>query len=57
MLEHEAESQYDEFLDDVYQSVTIAGVEYFPSNIVKTDGPAYREGFNNWTDSEGIEIQ
>lgn len=37
------DAQFDEFLDDVEQSVTIYGIEFYPSDILKNCDPiAYR---------------
>ncbi len=37
------EEQFDEFLDDVEQSVSIYGIEFYPSDILKNCDPtAYR---------------
>ncbi len=58
MTEYEALNLYDEFLDDIYGDVNIAGIYYATSQALKaTDPIAYRVGFNDWLDSEGIEIE
>ena len=57
MNEQEALSQYDDFLDDIYPTCQIAGYEYSTSRALKEiDEVAYRCGFNDWCDSEGIEV-
>ncbi len=57
MYEYEAKKLYDEFLDEVYGDVNIAGIYYPTSQALKeTDPVAYRVGFNDWLDSEGIEL-
>jgi hypothetical protein len=57
MNEHAALSQYDDFLDEVYPMINICGYEYSPSRSLKEiDETAYRCGFNDWCDSEGIEV-
>ena len=38
-----SESEFDEFLDEVEQSVTVCGMEFYPSDILKSCDPiAYR---------------
>ena len=38
-----SESDFDEFLDEVEQSVTVCGMEFYPSDILKSCDPiAYR---------------
>ena len=45
----------ESMLDDVYGEVEIAGLSYSTSYALKElDLIAYREGFNNWTDTEEI---
>jgi hypothetical protein len=57
MNEQEALNRYDDFLDDVYPTCQIAGYEYCTSRALKEiDETAYRCGFNDWCDSEGIEV-
>ena len=43
-FEYEAsESEFDEFLDEIEGSITVAGMEFFPSGILKSCDPvAYR---------------
>lgn len=49
--EYVSESQYDEMLDDCYES-SIAGVEVCTSYALKqTDPVAYRCGYNDYVDS------
>ncbi len=51
--ETELESRYDSFLDDAYGEVNIGGYTYSTSHALKEVDPiAYREGLNNWIDSE-----
>ncbi len=57
MSEYEALEAYDDFLDEVYGDVRIGGLEYSHSNALKNVDPiAYRCGFNDWTDAEGIDL-
>lgn len=38
-----SESEFDDFLDDCYQTVTVAGMEFYASDILKSCDPvAYR---------------
>ena len=38
-----SESEFDEFLDDVEEAVTVCGIEFYPSDILKNCDPiAYR---------------
>ena len=46
---------YDEMLDEVY-ALEEGGFPYAASRVLKEIDPiAYREGFWNWLDSEGID--
>ena len=57
MSEQEAYKQYDEFLDDVYGMDQLAEL-YGGARILKEVDPiAYRVGFADWTDAEGIEVE
>lgn len=52
----EALDAYDEALDEAYPDLTIAGMEYQTSRVLKeVDPTAYRVGFSDWTDAEGID--
>lgn len=58
LQEHEAIEQFNEYLDDVYDEVDIAGYLYSVSHALERVDPiAYREAFNNWCDEEGIEVE
>jgi len=47
------DERYDHFLDDVYETVNIAGHEYCTSKALEEIDPtAYRCGFDDWLDSE-----
>ena len=44
-----SESDYDEFLDEIEGSVTVAGMEFYASDILKSCDPvAYRCGKNDY---------
>ena len=44
-----SESEFDEFLDEIEGSITVAGMEFFPSDILKSCDPvAYRCAKNNF---------
>lgn len=44
-----SESEYDEFLDEIEGSVTVAGMEFYASDILKSCDPvAYRCGKNDY---------
>ena len=49
-FEYEAsESEFDEFLDDIEGSITVAGMEFFPSDILKSCDPVtYRCSKNDY---------
>lgn len=50
--ERELYSMYEDFLDEVYGTVEVAGMHYDTSRILKaTDPIAYREGFCDWLNS------
>lgn len=52
--EHEAESQYRDFLDEAYP-VEIAGMGFCASRILEElDPTAFNCGFADWLDSEGL---
>lgn len=58
LSERDAEERYDEFLDNVFGEVNIGGYFYNTSYALKEIDPtAYREDFNNWLDSEDIELE
>lgn len=52
--EWEVLERYDEWLDEIHGTVTVAMHEYDTSRALKELDPiAYRGGFNDWLDSEG----
>ena len=53
--ESDAEKLYEYMLDDCYGTVAIAGLEYSTSCALKEIDPtAYRCGFADWLDGEGL---
>ena len=49
----ELHERYDEVLDEVYEPVTVTGMQYQTSRALRELDPiAYRCGFNDWLDSE-----
>ena len=49
---YEAVKLYDEMLDDTYGCVSVAGLEYETSRVLKDIDPiAYREGLFDYVDS------
>lgn len=56
--EHDALIRYEEMLDEVYGNVTIGGYEYTTYHALRVIDPiAFRCGFNDWLDAEGIEVE
>lgn len=56
--EHAALERFDDFLNEIHETVTICGYNYDPAQALKMcDEIAYREEFNNWLDSEGLELE
>lgn len=50
--------RYDEMLDEIYGMVKCGELEWDMSRVLKEMDPiAYREGFNDWLDSEGLELE
>lgn len=57
MKEQLAHRLFDDYLDEIYPPYIIAGCEYIPSEILKEVDPVnYRCAFNDWCDSENIEV-
>lgn len=47
---------YNGFLDSMYDEVTLLGVDYLPSDLLdSTDPIAYKCGWLDWCDTEGID--
>lgn len=56
--EREALERFDDFLNEVYPTISICGYDYDPAQALKQcDEVAYREEFNNWLDHEGLELE
>lgn len=56
--ESEALQRFDDCLNEIHPVVTICGYDYDPAQALKQcDETAYREEFNNWLDSEGVELE
>lgn len=44
---------FDDYLDEVYPTVTIAGIEFLPSRILREVDPiAYRVTKSDWEDAQ-----
>lgn len=56
--ERDALERFDEFLNEVHDVVSICGYDYDAARALKmVDEVAYREEFNNWLDSESLELE
>lgn len=56
--EYNALERFENFLNEVYPPVNICGYDYDAARALKQcDEVAYREEFNNWLDSEGLELE
>lgn len=56
--EYDAYHQYDEMLNECYPTVIVCGYEFDPARALKELDPiAYRCGFNDWLDAEGLELK
>lgn len=57
MSEYQALKMYNDFLDECYPNCKIGPYEYSTSRAMEEIDPtAYRCGFNDWLDAEGIEL-
>jgi hypothetical protein len=57
MTENEALKQYDKELNDIYEQINICGLNYEVARTLReVDEIAYRTGFNDWCDSQGIDL-
>jgi hypothetical protein len=53
--ERELRERYNDLLNDCYELIRIGELSYSPADVLESvDETAWREGFNNWLDSEGI---
>lgn len=56
MTIEQAYDQYDDYLDETNTKVTIAGITFYPSHILKDLDPiAYECGFSDFCNAEGID--
>jgi hypothetical protein len=56
--EKDALERFDEFLDECWENAWVCGYEFTSSRALKQlDPTAYREEFNNWLNSEGLELE
>lgn len=59
--ENEAYQRFDDFLDELHnegQGIDIGGIAYTYSRVLRTiDEIRYEEEFNNWMDSEDLELE
>lgn len=50
--DYDVKAEYDQMLDEVYETVTMGSFEWEPSRVLaELDPIAYRCGFNDWTDA------
>jgi hypothetical protein len=53
--ERELCERYNDLLNECYEPISFGELSYSPADVLKSvDKIAWREGFNNWLDSEGI---
>lgn len=59
LTQQDAINGFDDYLNEVYpDNVMVCGYEFTPARALKElDPTAYREMFNNWLDSEGLELE
>ena len=48
--------EFDDFLDECYDSVKIMYMEFLPNQILKTDRLAYRGCFLDWCSANGYDF-
>ena len=52
----EAIEAYDDMLNEIHDWPVIGGISFAPSDILRECDPiAYRVGFHDWIDAEGID--
>lgn len=56
MNEFDLMREFDDFLDECYDSVEIMYMEFLPSQILKSDSGAYRDSFLNWCSANGYDF-
>lgn len=53
----ETVNAYDDMLNDIHEWPTVAGINFAPSDILRSVDPiAYKSGWLDWCDGEGIDI-
>lgn len=58
ITERAALERFDDFLDEIHGAVKCGELEWDMSRVLKEMDPtAYRCGFNDWLDSEGLELE
>jgi hypothetical protein len=56
--ECEALERFEDFLNEIYPPVNVCGYDYDAGRALKQLDPiAFREEFNNWLDSEELELE
>jgi hypothetical protein len=56
--ESDALQRFDEMLDEIHETVKCGKLEWDMSRVLKEMDPtAYRCGFSDWLDSEGLELE
>lgn len=56
--EYDATERFDDFLNEMYEPIRLCGYDYDAARAFKEVDPiAYRQEFNNWLDSEGLELE
>jgi|SRR5687768_1919802 len=56
--EHDALERFDDFLNEIHEPVKCGILEWEMSRVLKEMDPtAYQCGFNDWLDSEGLELE
>jgi hypothetical protein len=53
--ERELRERYNDLLNECYEPIRFGELSYTPAEVLESvDKIAWREGFNNWLDAEGI---
>jgi hypothetical protein len=56
--EREALERFEDSLNEIYPAVSVCGYDYDAGRALRElDPTAFREEFNNWLDSEGLELE
>lgn len=57
MNEKELLEKYRDMLDEIHADYTVSGITFNASRVLeKLDPIAFRCGFNDWLDAEGIDL-